>query len=113
MNDIEDYLATVAPEKRALMERLYARVPGLVPEAEVARKYAMPCYAYHGKGLVSLMATKAGISVIPYSGAVNRALPGEHDLSAGAGSLHFTVEAPIADQVFDRIVMLRKREIDG
>lgn len=113
MNEIERYLADLAPEKRSLIERLYARVPPLVPDAVVARKYAMPCYAYRGKGLISLMATKAGISAIPYSGAVNRRLPGEHDLSAGSGSLHFTVEAPITDELFDELVRLRKLEIDG
>lgn len=112
MNEIDDYLATVTPEKRELIARLYRRVTALVPEAVVARKYAMPCYAYRGKGLVSLMATKDGISAIPFSGSVNRALPGHHDLSAGAGSLHFTVEEPVSDDLFDQLVTLRKQEID-
>jgi uncharacterized protein YdhG (YjbR/CyaY superfamily) len=109
---IEDYLADLEPDKRGLVERYYARVPGLVPEAVVGRSYAMPAYLYRGKGLVSVMATRTGLSVIPFSGAVAQQLPGL-DTSEKAGSIRITVASPLPDDVFDQVVRLRVAEIDA
>lgn len=110
---IEDYLAQVATQKRDLIARYYARVPGLVPEAEEGRSYAMPAYLYRGKGLVSVMETKRGVSVIPFSGAVSRQLPGDLDISEGAGAIRFTVAEPLPLEVFDEVVRLRRAELDA
>jgi uncharacterized protein YdhG (YjbR/CyaY superfamily) len=109
---ITGYLVDVEPEKRAVIESYYARVPALVPEAVVGRSYAMPAYLYRGKGLVSVMATKAGLSVIPFSGDVARQIPGL-DTSAKAGSVHVAVDDPLPLVVFDEIVRLRRAEIDA
>lgn len=109
---IDDYLAEVDPEKRHLIESYYARVVDLVPDAVVGRSYAMPAYLYRGKGLVSVMATKTGLSVIPFSGAVAQQLPGL-DTSEKAGSIRVTVASPLPLEVFDEVVRLRRAEIDA
>ena len=109
---IADYLADVEPRKRALIESYYARVVALVPEAVVGRSYAMPAYLYRGKGLVSVMATRAGLSVIPFSGSVADQLPGL-DTSEKAGSIRITVDDPLPVEVFDEVVLLRRAEIDA
>jgi len=106
------YLAELEPERRRLVETYYARVPELVPEAVVGRSYAMPAYLYRGKGLVSVMATKAGLSVIPFSGSVAQRLPGL-DTSEKAGSIRMTVAEPLPGDVFDEVVRLRRAEIDA
>jgi uncharacterized protein YdhG (YjbR/CyaY superfamily) len=109
---IEDYLAEVDPAKRALIASYYARVAELVPEAVVGRSYAMAAYLYRGKGLVSVMATKTGLSVIPFSGAVAQQIPGL-DTSEKAGSIRLTVAEPLPVEVFDEVVRLRRVEIDA
>ncbi|GAB7007620.1 hypothetical protein JCM18899A_50950 [Nocardioides sp. AN3] len=109
---IEDYLAEVEPAKRALIETYYARVVELVPEAVVGRSYAMPAYLYRGKGLVSVMATKAGLSVIPFSASVAHQLPGV-DTSEKAGSIHVDLADPLPVDVFEQVVRLRRAEIDA
>ena len=109
---IEDYLSDVDPEKRPIIERYYARVPVLVPDAVVGRSYAMPAYLYRGLGLVSVMATKAGLSVIPFSGSVAQQLPGL-DTSEKAGSIRIAVADPLPVDAFDEIVRLRRAEIDA
>ncbi|MDH2416361.1 DUF1801 domain-containing protein [Nocardioides sp. CER19] len=109
---IDDYLAEVEPEKRPIIAAYYARVPALVPDAVVGRSYAMPAYLYRGKGLVSVMATKAGLSVIPFSGAVAQRLPGL-DTSEKAGSIRVSVADLLPDDVFDEVVRLRRAEIDA
>jgi hypothetical protein len=109
---IEDYLSDVDAEKRRIIEGYYARVPGLVPEAVVGHSYAMPAYLYRGKGLVSVMATRSGLSVIPFSGSVAQQLPGL-DTSEKAGSIRITVSEPLPVEVFDEVVRLRRAEIDS
>ena len=113
MSELDDYLATVSPEKRALIEHYYARVTALVPEAVPGRKYAMPCYVHRGKGLLSVMATKAGLSIIPFSGTVGRESAGDFEVSAGGGSLHCTPEHPFPDDAFDELVRRRVAEIEA
>jgi uncharacterized protein YdhG (YjbR/CyaY superfamily) len=109
---IAGYLDEVEPDKRRLIETYYARVLELVPDAVVGRSYAMPAYLYRGKGLISVMATRAGLSVIPFSGAVAQQLPGL-DTSEKAGSIRTTVGEPLPVDVFDEVVRLRRAEIDG
>jgi uncharacterized protein YdhG (YjbR/CyaY superfamily) len=113
---IADYLADVDVARRALIEHYYARVPGLVDGVEIGRSYAMPCYLHRGKGLISVMATRPGLSVIPFSGAVTQQLQGAHgslDVSAGSGSIRVTVAAPLPDTLFDELVRLRAAEIEA
>lgn len=109
---IEDYLSEIEADKRRIIESYYERVPALVPDAVVGRSYAMPAYLYRGKGLVSVMATKSGLSVIPFSGAVAQQLPGL-DTSEKAGSIRITVADPLPVEVFDEVVRLRRAEIDA
>ncbi|GAA1959147.1 hypothetical protein GCM10009798_18350 [Nocardioides panacihumi] len=109
---IADYLADVEPDKRRLIEDYYSRVPGLVPDAVVGRSYAMPAYLYRGKGLVSVMATRTGVSVIPFSGSVAHQLPGV-DTSEKAGSIHVDLADPLPVDVFEQVVRLRRAEIDA
>ena len=109
---IADYLADVEQDKRRIIEGYYARVPGLVPDAVIGRSYAMPAYLYRGKGLVSVMATRTGLSVIPFSGSVAHQLPGL-DTSEKAGSIRITVAEPLSLEVFDEVVRLRRAEIDA
>lgn len=115
---IEKHLAELEPPKRALVERYYARVPGLVPDAEIGLSYAMPCYLYRGKGLMSVMGTRSGVSVIAYSGTAAKQLRANHpdaglDISEGGGSIRVTLAAPLADELFDELVRLRVAELDA
>lgn len=109
---ILDYLADLPVDKRRLVETYYARVEELVPDAVIGRSYAMPAYLYRGKGLVSVMATRSGLSVIPFSGSVAGQLPGL-DTSEKAGSIRVSVAEPLPVEVFDEVVKLRRAEIDG
>jgi len=115
---IQAYLAGVEPAKRALIERYYARLDALVPDAEIGISYAMAGYLYRGKGLISVLATRTGLSVVPYSGQACQQLRAAHadaglDLSEKAGTIRISLEAPLPDDLFDELVRLRVAEIDA
>lgn len=113
MNPIEEYLAGLPDEQREVVERYYARVPALVPEAEPGTKYSMPCYVYRGKGLIAVLARKRFYAVVPFSGSLHRELPGEFETSEKGGSIRFTADGPLPVETFDRLVLLRKAQIEG
>ncbi|MEI7059213.1 DUF1801 domain-containing protein [Nocardioides sp. CCNWLW239] len=108
---VMDYLSGIEPAKRALIEHYYELVRELFPEAVPGKKYAMACYTLRGKGLVSVVATKAGLSVIPFSGSLNAQVAGEFEVSEGGGSLYCTVEHPLPDDAFSELVRLRAAQI--
>lgn len=108
---VASYLEGVAADKRAVIEHYYGLVRELVPEAVPDRRYAMPCYALDGKGLISVMATKAGLSIIPFSGSLNAQVAGDFGVSAGGGSLYCTAARPLPDEAFVVLVRLREAEI--
>ncbi|WP_017933542.1 iron chaperone [Nocardioides sp. Iso805N] len=115
---IEEYLAGLEPAKREPVERYYARAADLIEAVQVGRSYAMPCYLYRGKGLISVMATQQGLSVIPFSGSVTQQLRAAHadaalDLSEGSGSIRITLASPLPDALFDELIRLRAAEIDA
>lgn len=113
MNEVEASLEAMEPARRALAEHYYARLRELVPEAVPGRKYAMACYVHHGLGLLAVLPTKAGLSLVPFSGSVNREVAGEFETSANGGSLYCTPERPFPDDRFDELVRLRVAEIEG
>jgi uncharacterized protein YdhG (YjbR/CyaY superfamily) len=108
---VMDYLAGVEPARRALIEHYYDLAHELFPEAVPGTKYAMACYTLRGKGLISVMATQAGLSVIPFSGSLNSQVARDFEVSEGGGSLYCTVERPLPDAVFCELVRLRAAQI--
>lgn len=112
MSVIDDYLATLPSGQREVVERYLSRVPALVPEAVPGTKYAMACWVYRDRGLVAVLARKGFFAVVPFSGSLHRELDGEFATSEKGGSIRFTADDPFPTGAFDRLVMLRKAQID-
>lgn len=76
--------------------------------------YGMPALRYRGRPLVSIVATKAGFSVFPFSAAVVASvLPELAGFATTKGGIKFTQEHQLPTAVFDRMLMERKAEIDA
>lgn len=114
MGTIDDYLAGLEPEDRAVIERVYAVAREVVPEAEQGKSYGMPALIYRGKALISVMRTKKHFGLYPFSGQVVAAVA---DALAGfetdTGTIRFQPEHPLSDEQLVRIVHTRKEQIDG
>src|SRR5262249_6905435 len=70
MGEVTDYIGGLAEPARSLLERYRARVVAAVPEAEEGTSYGMAALRYRGRPLVSVVSTKRGYSVFPFSSAV-------------------------------------------
>jgi len=114
VGDVEDYLATLSGAERDAVARVYERARALVPDVEEGRSYGMPALRYRGSPLVSAMVTRTHVGLYPFSPDVVAALAGDLDgFRTTKGSVSFQPDAPLPDDVVDRLVLARRDEIDA
>jgi len=87
---IDDYLAGVEREKRAVLQKLRQTILSILPDAEECISYAMPAFRFDGRVVAGFAATKSGCSYFPFSGRTLGTLASElakYDQTKSA--LHF------------------------
>ena len=114
MGDVAAYLDTVEEPHRSALAHVYAVAAEVVPEAEEGTSYGMAALIYRGKGLIATVRAKKFLSLYPYSGTVLGDLAGDlADFETTSGSLHYSVEQPVPDDLLRLMVELRRAEIDA
>jgi uncharacterized protein YdhG (YjbR/CyaY superfamily) len=113
MGEVTDYIAGLDEPARSVLERYRARAVTMVPEAEEGMSYAMPALRYRGRPLISVVSTKAGYSVFPFSPAVVGSVVAEIDgFDSTKGGIKFADRRLLPDEAFDALVARRRDEID-
>jgi uncharacterized protein YdhG (YjbR/CyaY superfamily) len=111
---MDDYLQGLAPAQRSALEHVRSVVHELAPEAEEGTSYGMPAFKYNGRPLLGFRAAKAHLSLFPFSPAV---IEGVKDRLAGfdlaKGTIRFTPERPVPDDVLADIIHARECEISA
>jgi uncharacterized protein YdhG (YjbR/CyaY superfamily) len=111
---LSSYLDGLGEPAGAILTAIADRARVLVPEAEEGMGYGMPALRYRGRPLLSVRETATHLSLFPFSaevvGAVARSLDG---YSVSTGTIRFSAEQPLPGDVIDRIVLLRRAEIDA
>jgi uncharacterized protein YdhG (YjbR/CyaY superfamily) len=114
MSAMDDYLDGLPPAQKAAFERVRSLVEGAVPEAEQGVSYGMPAFIYAGRPLLAFRAAKRHLSVFPFSPAAIEAVDDRlegFDLSKG--TIRFSPDRPVPEDVLADVVRARKREIDA
>jgi uncharacterized protein YdhG (YjbR/CyaY superfamily) len=111
MSVIDDYLASLNGPERSVIEHMYDIVRQLVPDATEELSYAMPAFKYKGKGVIAIMANKNFMSLYPF-GSVEKLGLDLSDYEQTNGSVHFTADKPIPDELLSQIVQTRMRQIE-
>jgi uncharacterized protein YdhG (YjbR/CyaY superfamily) len=112
VSSMDDYLAGLSPGDKAALERVRAVVLGAAPEAEEGRSYGMPAFIYAGRPLLGFRAAKKHLSIFPFSPAAIDAVRdrlGDFDLAKG--TVRFTADTTVPDNVLTDLVRARKQEI--
>jgi uncharacterized protein YdhG (YjbR/CyaY superfamily) len=108
---VEDYLAALPPEQRAALEHLRGIIRAALPDATEVISYQMPAVRHEGRIVVWYAGFKDHCSLFPASDAVVTALgEGIGSYLSGRGTIRFTVEAPLPDDLVRRIVEVRVAE---
>jgi uncharacterized protein YdhG (YjbR/CyaY superfamily) len=113
MGEVTDYIAGLDEPARSVLERYRARAMVVVPQAEEGLSYGMAALRYRGRPLVSVVSTKQGYSVFPFSPAVVEGVIAEIDgFDSTKGGIRFTDQRRLPDKAFDSLVRRRRDEID-
>jgi uncharacterized protein YdhG (YjbR/CyaY superfamily) len=112
MSAMDDYLNGLPPAQKDALARVRAVVERVAPEAEEGVSYGMPAFLYAGRPLLGVRAAKRHLSVFPFSPAAIEAVK---DRLAGfelsKGTIRFTPDSLVPDDVLADVVRARKQEI--
>ncbi len=113
MTVIDTYLKSVNGSDAAELDRIRQIVLKTVPNVEEVISYGMPGFKYKGKYLMGMNAFKDHISIFPTSGPVDsmKGKLGKYKISKG--TIQFTVENPLPDQLIVQILKLRMTAIEN
>jgi uncharacterized protein YdhG (YjbR/CyaY superfamily) len=114
-SSVDEYLASLPAERRAVLEALRQTIRAAAPEATETIAYQMPALrSSGGQFLVSYAAYKNHYSLFPASGAVMEALGDQlTPYVAGKGTLRFPATQPIPAALVTAVVKVRVAEIAG
>jgi uncharacterized protein YdhG (YjbR/CyaY superfamily) len=114
MSSIEDALLSVSQPGRDSLLRIVDIARRVAPDAEDGVSYGMPALRVNGKPLIGVTASAKHLSVFPFSPEV---VEGVRERLAGyslsKGTIRFTPDQPLPDDVVEDIVRLRLAEITG
>jgi uncharacterized protein YdhG (YjbR/CyaY superfamily) len=109
---VEEYLATLAGDRRARLEELRNTIRTAAPDAVELISYNMPAYRVGGRMLISFSAFAHHDSVFPASRVVLDALGDEvAPFLAGKATLRFPANAPLPLELIARVVRVRRDEV--
>jgi uncharacterized protein YdhG (YjbR/CyaY superfamily) len=105
IKNVDEYIANQPEKNRAALSKLREFVRNLVPEAEEKISYGMPMYKYHGM-LVGFAGYKNHLGFYP--GAIVGKFADElKDFKISKGTIQFTVDKPIPEELLTRIIQAR------
>lgn len=110
--DVDEYMAQLPEERRAVMEQLRRTIRAAAPDATEVISYNMPAFKLHGIFLVSYEAFKRHYSIFPWSDAMLEELgDGLRPHAVGRGTIRFPADEPIPLELVTAIVEFRNRDL--
>ena len=107
---VDEYLSSIPPEKRKMIEELRAVINQTVPQAEEIISYNMPAFRYHGI-LLYYAAHKEHIGFYPGNSKLIVSLKDElKDLETSKGTIKFPFSRPLPVNLIRRIAEQRASE---
>jgi uncharacterized protein YdhG (YjbR/CyaY superfamily) len=112
MSEMDDYLATLPPEQRAALERIRTIAADAAPAAVEGKSYGIPAFLYEGRPVLGFHAAKKHLSVHPFSPPVVDAVRDRLEgFDVAKGTIRFTPEQPLPEDVVRELVTLRLAEL--
>jgi uncharacterized protein YdhG (YjbR/CyaY superfamily) len=108
---IDEYLASVSPDRRAALEKLRRTIRSVVPAAEECISYSMPAFRYEGHVIAGFQARGGGCSYYPFSGTTLSTLSLElARYSQTKSALHFDPARPLSAALVRKLLKTRIAE---
>ena len=103
---IDQWLARLAPEPRAALEKLRDQIRAAAPGAEELISYGQPTFKLHGH-LVAFGAFKKHLSFFPMSSSLLQRFPEAAPFVTSSGTMQFQPGKPIPAALVKKIVKAR------
>ena len=112
MGAVDQALSQVEEPDRSCLQHVVELARSLAPDATEGMSYGMPALKLDGKPLVAAIATAKHLSIFPFSSAVVETVADRLEgYSLSKGTIRFTADHPVPDDVLADIVRLRIAEI--
>ena len=113
MSYVDDYLADLDPDRRAVFEHIRRLVHEEVPDVEEGISYSMPTYKYRKKAVLGFLAAKNHLSLFPFGGEViTRMADRLAGFSLSSGTIRFSLDKQVPDDVVRDIVRWNIAQIE-
>jgi uncharacterized protein YdhG (YjbR/CyaY superfamily) len=107
--EVDRYLKTLDPPRRAALEELRRTILEVVPAAEQVISYKVPAFKVDGEIVAGFAAFKSHLSYLPFSGSVLSQMGAELDgYEMTKSSLHFTLDRPLPKALVEKLIALRR-----
>ena len=113
MTVIDDYLKDVPSPQKGILERVRQVIKKTAPDAEEVITYGMPGFKYKKKYLIAFAPFKDHMSVFPGSAAVGELKKKLEPFFHSKGTIQFTLENPLPEELLVEMVKLRMADIDN
>jgi uncharacterized protein YdhG (YjbR/CyaY superfamily) len=114
MSSVDAAIAKISSPSREAMQHVIDVARRLAPDAEDGMSYGMPALRVGGKPYVSVVAAAKHLSLFPFSpAAIDTVRDDLTGYSLSKGTVRFTAEQPIPDDVLERLLRARLAEITG
>lgn len=109
---IDEYLASVPPDRRAALETLRQTIRAIAPDVEECISYSMPAFRVEGGVLAGFLATNKGCSYYPFSGRTLQTLAAALTKYEGtSGALHFDPARGLPATLVKKLLATRRAEL--
>jgi uncharacterized protein YdhG (YjbR/CyaY superfamily) len=111
---VDAYLATLPEDQREALQRLREQVSSAAPDAVETISYGMPAFKRGRQFLVSFAGWKRHCSIYPLTDTFLKAHATElKGYGRTKGSLHFTPESPLPDEIVRDLVLARVEDLEA
>jgi uncharacterized protein YdhG (YjbR/CyaY superfamily) len=114
MGSVDDAIAEAPEPARSALQHVVDVARAVAPDAVDGVSYGMPALKVSGKALIGVVAAAKHLSVFPFSPSAIDAV--REDLagwSLSKGTIRFTPDHPLPDDVVERLVRARLAEIES
>jgi uncharacterized protein YdhG (YjbR/CyaY superfamily) len=111
MSAVDDYLADLPDDRRAVLAHIRKLVHAAYPEATEKISYGMPTFVVEGHAIGGFLSHHDFLSWYPHSGSTLATLAdalGDRERTKSA--LHFTVDDPLPDSLLHALLDARRAE---
>src|SRR5947207_9609080 len=101
---IDAYLAALAPDRRAALERLRKIIRSAAPDAVEGFSYGLPAFLLDGRAIAGFAATSGHCAYYPMSGSIVSAF--RHELSefkTSKGTIRFQPDRPLSPALVKKL----------